>query len=376
MKRLNILILNWRDIKNPEAGGAEVYIHNIAKRLVREGHEIILFTAKFRNAKNEEEIDGIRIVRQGNKATVYIKAKKFFDKIKNETDLVIDSINTIPFFTSLYVNDLSKIALIFQLTGEIFYKILPKPMAYIAKNIEPLIYKKFYIDMYSVVLSRSIKSELVSLGFSNDKVNVIEPGVDIDFYVPGEKTKYPSVLYLNRIVPYKNVDDLVRAFKIVKKEIPDAKLYIVGCRGTKYEKHIMKLVYSLNLVHSVYFYPFVTGERKREFLQKAWVHVLPSTKEGWGISVTEAAACGTPSIGYDVPGLRDSIKHSITGFLVPFKNINALAKSIIAILSDETLREEMSTNARKEALKFTWDRAAMLMNKVIEKVYDNLCEGI
>jgi glycosyltransferase involved in cell wall biosynthesis len=367
MKTLRILIFNWRDIKNPEAGGAETYIHNVAKRLVKEGNELTLFTAKFKNARSEEEIDGVKIVRQGDKSTVYLKARTFFRKVKNKTDLVIDSINTVPFFTPLYINEKPKVALIFQLTGHVFYKVIPKPIAYIAKNAEPLVYKILYHKVQSIVLSQSVKDELVRIGLPESNINVAEPGVNLNFYTPGEKTKYPSVLYLNRIVPYKNVDDLIKAFRIVISMVPNSKLLIVGCRGTRYENYLKKLVHELNLSNSVKFYPFATGEKKRNFLQKAWVHVLPSTKEGWGISVTEAAACGTPTVAYNVTGLKDSVKHNITGFLVPYKDINALAKSIANILSDEELRREMSTRAREEALKFTWDRTVTLINNTIEK---------
>jgi glycosyltransferase involved in cell wall biosynthesis len=367
METLKILIFNWRDIKNPAAGGAEVYIHEVAKRLVKKGNEIILFSAKFKNAKNQEEINGVKIVRQGGKGTVYLKARTFFNEVRNKVDLIIDSINTIPFFTPLYVKEKPKIALIFQLTGQVFYKILPKPLAYIAEHIEPFIYKKFYRNVQSIVLSQSVKDELVNIGLSASSIKVAEPGIDPDFYIPGKKTEYPSVLYLNRIVAYKNVDDLIKAFKVVVNAVPNSKLLIVGCRGTKYEEYLKRLAHKLNLSNSVEFYPFATGEKKRDFLQKAWVHVLPSSKEGWGISVTEAAACGTPTVAYDVIGLRDSVKHNVTGFLVPYKDINALAEKIIELLSNEELRREMSMKAREEALKYTWSRTATLISIAIEK---------
>ncbi|MEM3907266.1 MAG: glycosyltransferase family 4 protein, partial [Nitrososphaerota archaeon] len=266
------------------------------------------------------------------------------------------------------VNEKPKIALIFQLTGQVFYKVIPVPLAYVARNIEPFIYKILYRDVPSIVLSQSVKEELVNIGLSEDKINVAEPGVDLELYTPGEKTEYPSVLYLNRVVPYKNVDHLVKAFRIVTNFIPNAKLFIVGCRGTKYEKYLKELVQELNLQNSVEFYSFVIGEEKRIFLQKAWVHVLPSTKEGWGISVTEAAACGTPTVAYDVTGLKDSVKSGVNGFLVPYKNINALAKSIIELLSNEELRKRMSEKAREEALKFTWDRTVAIISDLIERM--------
>ncbi|RLF34932.1 MAG: glycosyltransferase family 1 protein [Thermoplasmata archaeon] len=366
MSKLKILIFNWRCWLNPKAGGAEVYIHEIAKRWVKTGHEVTLFTSEFPGCAKEETMDGIKIIRAGGKYSVYWKAMKYYkNNFKHNFDVILEAINTIPFFTPTYASE-PQVSLIFQITGEVFYKVFPKPVAISARYIEPLIYKKFYKENIALVLSKSVKDELVKIGFKPDHVFVAEPGIDYEYYSLGEKTEYPSILYLNRIVPYKNVDHLIKAFKIVKYKVPDAKLHIVGCRGTAYESKLRKLAKKLGILDSIEFHGFLSGAPKREFLQKAWVHVLPSTKEGWGISVLEAASCGTPTVAYNVTGLRDSVKDKITGILVPFNDIEALATAITKILTNKQLRIQLSKNARKWALQFSWERTAKIALNAIK----------
>jgi len=353
-------------------GGAEVFTYEVAKRWVKAGHEVTLFTSEFPNCRRDEVLDGVRVVRAGGKYTVYWKAERYYKKhfSKENYDVVLEGINTIPFLTPIYVRE-PKLSLIFQLTGELFSRVFPMPIATSARCIEPYVYKMLYRKMGALVLSKSVKDELVKTGFMPCNVNVAEPGVDYEFYRPGTKTEYPSVLYLSRVVPYKNVDHIIKAFVTVKLKVPGAKLFIVGCRGTNYELELKKLVNRLNMLDSIEFGNFVSGEFKRRLLQMAWVHVLPSTKEGWGISVAEAAACGTPTVGYDVIGLRDSVKNMETGVLVPFNDVNALTNAITEILTDEDFRIRMSRRAREWATRFSWERAAKKAFNAVEYAIHN-----
>lgn len=366
METLKILVFNWRCWLNPKMGGAEVFAYEVTKRWVEAGHEVTLFTSKFPGCRGEEVVGGIRIVRAGGRLSVYWKAKEYFKNcFQHDFDMVVEGINTIPFFTPVYIRQ-PKVSLIFQLTGEVFHRVLPKPIATVAQHLEPLVYKKFYRKTVVLVLSESVKEELMRIGFFPENIFVAEPGVDSEYYTLGVKTKNPSILYLNRVVPYKNVDHLIEAFQIVKSKVPNAKLYIVGCRGTTYESDLQMLTKELGLVKAIEFHGFLSGETKRRFLQSAWVHVLPSTKEGWGISVLEAASCGTPTVAYDVVGLRDSIENDVTGLLVPFGDVDVLATAIIEIVTDERLRVQMSENAREWALQFPWDRTAKTALSALE----------
>ncbi len=208
----------------------------------------------------------------------------------------------------------------------------------------------------------------MSMGFSTNNITVVSPGIENTDFGTGEKTIFPNIVYLNRLVKYKNVDDLIKAIYILRKDIPNIRLFIGGCRGAKYETYLKELVKKLDLEEEVKFYPFLNEESKKKILQSAWIHVLPSIKEGWGISVLEAASCGTPTIGYNVSGLRDSVKNGETGLLVPYGKIEDLARVIKKVLLDTFLRERLSANSVMYAREFSWDKSAQKIKKTIEKL--------
>jgi glycosyltransferase involved in cell wall biosynthesis len=365
-KHLKILWINWRDIQNPKAGGAEHYIHMVSRELSMMGHEIHWLAPRFDGAPNETVLDGIQIHRVGDERTVYACAWKEYRKRRWRDYAVIECINTIPFLTPLYANEKCS-SLIFQLTGEVYRYFAPVGTWHLARVLERFFFWTFYRRQRIIVLSQSIKNELMDIGFDGSRITVAEPGVDSQYFVPGVKSEFPTVLYLNRVVPYKNVDHLIIAFKRIHNLVPESRLIIAGCRGSRYEYSLRRLVKNLKLDQKVAFVPFVTGEVKRTLLQLAWVHVLPSAKEGYGISVLEAASCATPSICYDVPGLRDSVRNGQTGILVPYGNIEALASAILSILSNESLRKELSNKARNHAQKFTWKRTALKIAAVLDR---------
>lgn len=346
---------------NPAAGGAELFTSQVAKRWAKQGHQMTLFAPMFDGCRREETIDDVKFVRRGSWLTVYNEARKFYHEEGNgKFDVVIDGINTVPFLTPLYVKE-KKVAVVFQLIKTKFLTRLPHLMGVAGLFGEPLIHFLLYSRLPAITLSQSVKNDLGLLGYDLSRVFVAEPGVD---HLPnprvGTKTEYPSVLYLNRLVPYKNVEHLVKAFKIVVKCLPRTKLVVAGCRGGAYEKSLRSMVNTLGLSDSVEFLEFVQGRKKTNLLGSAWVHVLPSSIEGWGISITEAAACGTPTIAYYVAGVRDSVRHGLTGLLVEHGNWIALASAIVSVLSDQELRDKLSSNAANWASNLTWEGTAKL----------------
>ena len=183
--------------------------------------------------------------------TLYIKAVDFYKKAGYEFDMVIDSVNVIPFLTPLYVQK-PKVALIFQLTKEVFFRLHPRSLACLSSLFERSIHIKLYCKVPTIVLSRSIKEELLKIGFKKEDIVVAEPGIDPSQYIPGEKTSYPSILYSNRIVPYKNVDDLMKAFKLVLGKVPSARLFVIDFRRrSKYERKLKKLAKELGIKDKV-----------------------------------------------------------------------------------------------------------------------------
>lgn len=356
---MKILIFNWRCWKNPLAGGVEKYLYEISKRLVKKGYKITWFTSSFKGAKERELVEGIEIIRKGGRFSVYLHA--FFEYLKElrkrKFDVVIDSINGVPFFTPLYIWKPKKIAIIHHIIGwktfskELkFYQAI---LAWIAEKLVPIIY--FFIPFITV--SESTKREL-----KVKNIAIVPNGVDEWLFQNQiEKSHIPVVIYLGRWKKYKRLDLLLEAFKLVKKNIKNAELWLAGHGDWK-----------PNYVEGLKIFGRVNEAKKKELLSKAWVFVIPSEKEGWGITVIEANACGTPAIGYNVPGLRDSIVHGKTGFLIKEDgNVKKLAEVIIKVLTDAKLREKLSKNAIEWAKQFSWDKSAERFEKIIKCLLKN-----
>ena len=366
---MRVLWFNWRCWLHPSAGGAEVHVHEVAKRWVRWGHEVTLFCGRYEGCREKDEVDGVEIIRRGGPYDVYVHAAReyLWNLRRRNYDVVIDDVNGVPFFTPLYV-ERPKIAVMHHLVKDIFFKELPWHKAvvgYVAERSIPLIYQ----GVPFVAVSESTKEELMNLGLPEENITVVHYGLNNKLFETGEKSPFPTVLYFNRLKKYKNVDHLIRAFKTVKERFSKARLLIVGCRGGEYEEELKGLVSSLNLQNDVEFHAFIKEDgQKNMVLQRAWVHILPSRREGWGISVIEAAICGTPTIAYNVPGLNCSVRNSETGILVPYADIEALAEAMTKMLIDDELRERLSEGAVKWAKRFTWDKTAEETLRVLKRV--------
>ncbi|RLC96874.1 MAG: glycosyltransferase family 1 protein [Chloroflexi bacterium] len=370
---MRILCFNWRDITHPMAGGAELYLHEIARRLATE-HEVVLFCGSYKGCQPTDEIDGIRIRRCGGAFFVYVRAMlDYLLRSRKSCDIVIDSINGVPFFTPLFSRK-PKVAIIHHLArSEVFFKELPLPLAivgWLAERSIPLVYRRTPV----VTVSPSSLQELAQFGVNGHRVHTVYNAVDHAVLGCGTKSPTPLVAYVGRIKKYKQVEHLIRAFGAVKRAVPEAELLIAG-RGDYTD--LQKEVEGSPAKSSVTLRGEVSEREKAEILKAAWVFVVPSAKEGWGISVIEANACGTPAIAYDVPGLRDSIQHGETGLLVPSGDLDALAKSIVLVLTEAQLRGTMSANAVEWSSKFNWDKSAEDFRAVLEKVANGrVCRSV
>jgi len=355
---MNILIYNWRDMKNPAAGGAEVVTHEIAKRLVLKGHNITLFTAAFTGCKKNETIDGVEIIRSGNRYTVYLKAPQYYKKHAGEFDVVVDEINTRPFMTPKFVKDGTPIiALIHQLAREFWFYEMPFPISWIGHHILEDRWLKNYVDIPTLTVSQSTKNDLYNLGFKN--ITIIPEGINFKpmLGIP-DKEKEPTLIFVGRMGHAKRSDHVVKAFTNIKQRIPDAKLWMVGDGAMRKELED-------NKPDGVTFFGYVDGNKKRELMSKAHAILVPGVREGWGLIVTEANAMGTPAIGYNIHGLRDSIRDGETGLLCD-GNPESMADTAIGLLNDEALRMRLSGNALEWAGEFDWDKSAEEFLRAVE----------
>jgi len=354
--RLNVLIINWRDPKHPQAGGAERYLFEQAKRWVRWGHYVEWLSAGFPGGSARDELASIPIRRVGNALTVYaavpwVYAREFHDRF----DIVLDAENGIPFFSPLYSMK-PKLCIVHHVHLEVFKKYLPAWLAYPLMWCETTLVPLVYRNVRFVAVSEDTRREMQRTGMSRGPIAVVYNGVGEDL-VPGEKAPVPTIVYLGRLMPYKRVDRLIEAFASVRCAIPEAVLHIAGDGPARLE--LEKKARDLGLAASVIFEGFVSEDRKRELLQRAWVAANLSEIEGWGIAVIEANACGTPAVAYDVPGLSESIEHESSGIIVP--EGGDVAAAIATILRDDALRARLERGALARAALFSWDASARAM---------------
>jgi len=366
---LNILALNWEDLSNPQAGGAEVHLQEILKRIAQKGHKITLLCSGFPGCEPTEEIDEIRIIRKGSRFNFNFVAPFALRSLLRQErwDIVLEDINKIPFYTPLY-HRLPLLVVIPHLFSDSVFKEINFILGtYIYLSEKPIswLYKGFKF----MVISESTKKDLVKRGLSAEDIHVIHCGIDHTLYHPDpsvQKDPVPTVIYLGRLKKYKSIDHLLSGFSLTLEKIPQAKLVIVG--EGDFKESLINLTNRLNLREKVEFTGFVDRQEKVKRLQKAWVAVCPSLKEGWGLTNIEANACGTPVIASNVPGLKDSVVPGKTGLLFEYGDVRQLSDYLIKILSDADYREELRQGGLAWAKRFSWDETATKTLELMENI--------
>jgi glycosyltransferase involved in cell wall biosynthesis len=364
---VKILVFNWQDVKNPNGGGAEVHFHEIFSRIAKRGHDVTLFCSAFDGAREMEVIDGITIIRKGgrNLFNFYVPLLYYKYFRHQQFDVVIDDINKIPFYTPLFVKE-PLVGIVHHLFGNsIFLEagFLPALYVAMAEKILPRVYRKTPM----MVVSQSTANELAAVGFMRENFSFVYNCVDHNkFRQTGiAKSSTPLLGFLGRLKKYKSVEHALQAFSFVKKEIPDARFIIVG--DGDYKSELEKYTASLQLQHAVQFTGFVSEEEKVILLQQMHVVIQPSAKEGWGLTVVEANACGVCCIASNVQGLREAVVDGETGLLYEYGNVQQLAEKMKTVLRSEQLRTTLETNALVWAKKFNWEHSADVAIEAMEQ---------
>jgi glycosyltransferase XagB len=363
---LRVLILNWRDTKHVWAGGAEAYVQQLAEQWVKKGIHVTIFCGNDGKRARNEVVDGVQIVRRGGFYTVYIWAFLYYVlKFRGLFDIVVDSENGVPFFTPLYVRT-PIFLLIHHVHQDVFRTHLTWPLSSIAafaeRNLMPFIYRNQQI----VTVSESSKKDILKFKFTTTKkVSIVNPGISLpSLRRERKKTEFPSYCYVGRLKKYKNIDTVLLAFAQVIKKFPTAKLTIAG-EGDAI-RMLKKLVKDLSLEKNVVFSGRITEEEKVILFQESWLMIQASSFEGWGITVIEANACGTPVVASNVIGLRDSVLNGKTGLLFEERNETELASILIGLTKAHEKRDSFSKEARIWSTLYTWDKSADQFLKIIE----------
>ena len=363
-----IVVLSHRDIKHREAGGASLYVHEISKRLSDRYNFTILSTAQ-RDLPSTETIDGIKIVRVPFPRFCRLSIPTSLKLgLGGQPDLVIDNGDVgVPWLSPVFTRT-PKIALIYQVAGDILRYELARPLSDIAMRIEPWVYR-MYGNSRIITCSPSTKEDLVRSGLPPNKIGVIRPGLEdsfLKFQPSGRKFDDPTIICISRFKHYKGLGFAVEAMKHVLEKLPSTKLIIVGNGdSSELERNVSKLNCrkSIEIIKRV---PNTWNEEKRTLLSRSRLLLVPSVREGYGIVIIEANACGTPAIGWAVPGVQDSILDGKTGMLVPFGDVDALATTITKCLSEPQITENLSRSAIDWARQHSWDTAAEQFGKAID----------
>lgn len=356
---MRILWFNHRDPRHPQAGGSELHLFEIGRRLIDRGHSIDVYCERVPGLPENETIDGISFHRRGGRVGLHLLAPLICLLNARRFDLVIDDLaHAFPWFSPLFFRNV--VAIVHHVHDRLLFKELIFPFSlivYFAEKLLPLIYRKCPV----IAVSESTKKCLIQMKMPVDNIHVIHNGIS-DFYKPiSEKNSAPLVLYVGRVMKYKNIDRLITIFSSVLSKIDNVRMVIVGT-GPEQDR-IRGLVRELKLEKYINIQGFVPLREKIYLMSKGWVLIQASEREGWSLTCIEAAACGTPCVAYNVHGLRDSIKNGVTGLLVPYGDEQVFEKSLVKVLADSDFRGRMSENAKVWAKTFSWDVSTEKFNE-------------
>lgn len=366
---MRILLVNWNDRDNPHAGGAEVHLHEIFGRLVDRGHVVDLVASGWAGASPRASVDGISVHRIGGRYSFALLARGALRMLlqRRPFDVVIEDMNKVPLFLA-GMTGLPLGVIVPHLFGTTVFREAAWPLAALVWAAEQRV-PRAYGRAWFHAISESTRDDLVRRGVARERITVIYPGVDAGWYAPDPatpRTSRPTFLYVGRLKRYKGVEFALRALAEVRRQGVDAELDVAGQGDDR--RRLEGVAHHLGIGRFVRFLGFVSQDEKRNLLRRAWATVFPSPKEGWGLTNVEAAACGTPALASDSPGLRESVRHGETGFLVPHGDWRALAGRMRELALNPVLVTQLGRSAREFATGLSWDRAARETEAHLERI--------
>ncbi|MEZ0053346.1 glycosyltransferase involved in cell wall biosynthesis [Mycobacterium sp. MAA66] len=371
----SVLLLCWRDTGHPQGGGSETYLQRIGAVLASSGVAVTLRTARYRGSVRREVVDGVQISRGGGRHSVYIwaglamvLARMGLGPLRGaRPDVVIDSQNGIPFLARLAYGRRSMILVHHCHRDQ--WPVAGRLMSRFGWFVESRLSPRLHRHNQYVTVSLPSARDLVDLGVEASRIAVVRNGVDAapTGSLALERSAGPRVVVLSRLVPHKQIEDVLDAVAGLLPSMPDLRLDVVG--GGWWSDRLVAHADQLGIGSAVTFHGHVSESVKHELLQQAWVHALPSRKEGWALAVIEAAQHGVPTVGYrSSGGLTDSVVDGVTGLLVD--DHRGLVAALQMLLTDPVLREQLGVKAQLRSAEFSWPQSASAMLSVASAVRD------
>ena len=360
---VHIVVLNWRDTANPEGGGSEVYIEQLARRWARHGHRVTLVCAAHDRAPALEERDGIRFIRVGTKLTVYSRARKLLRRgALGTVDVVVDTQNGVPFFAR-YATSAPTVVLVHHVHREQWPVVYGPVRARVGWFIESVAAPRALLGSAYVAVSEATRSELVAQGVPAQAITVVHNGTEALPASGAARDSAPRILVLGRLVPHKRVEHVIAAAARLREHHPGLSVAVVG--DGWWAPHLHEAARAHGVADIVEFTGHVSEAEKARQVDRAWVLALPSLKEGWGLVVMEAASRGVPTIAYaDAGGVAESVVDDVTGVLVDGEEPEFVA-ALDALLTDDSRRAAMGERARERSAQFSWDASALSFEQVL-----------
>jgi glycosyltransferase involved in cell wall biosynthesis len=353
----HLLAINFRDPAHPEAGGAELHLDHVLRDAVRRGWRVTWLAAGFPGGASEGEHAGMRVLRRGSWWDFNLRVPALLKREfagADRPDLVVEDVNKVPCFAP-WSTDVPVAVIVPHLFGTTVFREANPVVACYVVALESLIPRAYRRSRF-VAISESTRDDLVSRGIPGAQVSVVHCGLDHGRYHADPatpKAARPTLTFVGRLRRYKGLDWVLRAPPSVRARVPDVRLEIIG--DGPYAATLRREVERRGLHSAVEFLGFLPGAEKVARLRASWAVLQPSPKEGWGLTVVEASACGTAVIASDAPGLRDSVRRDETGLLVTYGDDAALADAMTRVLTDTALRDRLASGGLAWAARFHWD---------------------
>ena len=358
----HVHVVAWRDLADVEAGGSEIHAAHVCRAWAEAGVDVTLRTSFAQGHPPEVVRDGYRVIRRAGRYLVFPRAA--LAEIGRRTgprDALVEIWNGMPFFSPIWARG-PRLTFLHHVHGEMWRMVLPPNLAQIGDTIERRIAPTLYRRSRIATLSESSKADMVAqLGFRPDRVAVVPPGIHARFSPGGERSAVPLVVAVGRLMPAKRFDLLIRAAALARASVPGLRLTIVGDGYERIE--LERIASEVGGTDWIDLPGRCSDTELVALYRRAWLLASASSHEGWGMSITEAAACGTPAVATDIPGHRDAIQDGVTGLLCP--DPDALGPAIAGLLADDERRERMATAARERSARYTWSSTATELMRLL-----------
>lgn len=365
---MKILVVNWQDWTHPQAGGAEFHLREVFSRIAHRGHRVDLLCCSYKGAESHARIEGINVLRHEAPYPLfnYTVPSVFSRTLRHAGyDVVVDDINKVPFFTPLFVR-VPVVALVHHLMGRTaFAETNPAFASYVWIGERPL--SVVYRNSLFIAVSPSTTDDLVKRGVDRERITIVPNGVSdraFDGSVKRNKSPTPLFVYVGRLKRYKEIETILEAFALLAREDPAAQLVIAG--EGDHRRALEKRARATGVGDRIWFPGWLDEDEKWRLLASAWALCYTSPNEGWGLSSLEAQAVGTIALVSDTPGLRDTIAHGDSGWLVPHGSVRELAARMQWVIDESEARARMEGLAIERAAAYRWDAAASATLDVLE----------